>query len=92
MKDKNQCLLETHGDKDLSIPLVHKAMSIYAMQFQKEWISVNDNLPENKEMVLIWRWDMPFIGYYDIKNNWWVINGVSDIGDIKYWKPTGKPI
>lgn len=91
MKDKNQILLETHADRDLNIPNVHKAMALYASQFQKEWISIDDALPENKDHVLIWRWDMPFVGYCDIKHNWWVINGVSDIGDVEYWKEIKKP-
>lgn len=32
MKTKEQFLLETHGDKDLNIDLVKKAMDLYANQ------------------------------------------------------------
>lgn len=91
MKTKNEVLLQTHGDRDLNIVSVHKAMAIYAAQWQNEWHSVDDKLPETKDHVFIWRWDMPFVGYYDITKNWWVVNGVSDIGDVDYWMEVRKP-
>ncbi|AMR34161.1 hypothetical protein A0256_23270 [Mucilaginibacter sp. PAMC 26640] len=56
-----------------------------------DWTSPDDMMPDTKDLVLIWRYDMPFIGYYDIANNWWVIDGVSECSGIEYWKDIQRP-
>lgn len=56
-----------------------------------EWQSVDDIMPEHKDMVLIWRWGMPFVGYYDMANNYWVVDGNSHVDGVEYWKDIQRP-
>ena len=96
LREKHSALLEQNGELRDAAAQVTKLAAEAAVE--RDWISVDDRLPENSNVVLVtafWRrrWDV-FVGWYLPGCNQWCVRagvGAENHARVSHWMPMPAP-